>query len=303
MKKLLLTFILAVAVITAKAVTATIYVKADQAPFLYGWYTVNGKETKFNGSWPGKQLTQSVTKTNKNGEQITFWYQTIEADASAFNIIFNNGQDGVNQVQTNNISAIQSDHYFTFDETNPNRSTNYADITEDFGVEIPDVKIQSVAIKSELNWDEQVFFTEVEKNVKYTYDFKITDEELDPLEYILHFYFMVNSSAELKWNTAGLIKNDPNNWLELDPAFENNQDFSIDFSKYDVRDILFTLEFAGGKNIYEGWTLTVEEGTQGIYGIARDATRQAPRYNLSGQRISDNYRGLIVTNGKKLIMK
>ena len=43
---------------------------------------------------------------------------------------------------------------------------------------------------------------------------------------------------------------------------------------------------------------------EGIYGIARDAKQQPTiRYNLSGQRIAGNYRGLVVTNGKKLIVK
>ena len=92
MKKLLLTFIMAVAVITAKAVTSTVYVQADEAPFIYAWFTINSVETKINGGWPGKQLTEKVKKTNKNGEEIEFWCQTFNyPETPSFNIIFNNG--------------------------------------------------------------------------------------------------------------------------------------------------------------------------------------------------------------------
>ena len=293
---------MAVAVITAKAVNATVYVQADEAPYLYGWYTVPGKDNRqFNGVWPGKLMTQTVKKTNKNGEEIEFWYQTFDfPETSSFNIIFNNGQEGVNKVQTSNISDIASDRYFTYD----GKTGKYTDITEDFGVEIPDVEILSVAIKSELNWDEQVFFTEIEKNAKYTYTLSLTDEQLEPLEHILHFYFMVNSSAELKWNSDGLIKNDPNNWLELDPAFEKNQDFSIDFSKIEIRDIFFTLDFAGGKDIYQGWTLTIAEGTSGVYGMTYNpTTKPQTRYNIQGQQVKDGYKGIVVTKGKKMLVK
>jgi hypothetical protein len=298
MKKLLLTFILAVAVITAKAVTATIYVQADAAPFLYAWLS-NGKQ--LNGAWPGHQLTQTVTKTNKNGETAEFWYQEFDiADAPSFSIIFNNGNTAMMQ-QTGNIANISSDRYFTYDGKN-----KYTDITEDYGVEIPDVEIQDVALISELNeWDASIDkFTEVERNARYIFVQSFTDEQLETIEEYFRFKIMVNSSAYLDWNTEGMTRVDPNSWMEEDIMLGGGN-IGIDVSEEgaNVKSILFTLEFAGGKDIYKGWTLTVEEGTQGIYGIARDATSQAPRYNLSGQRISDNYRGLIVTNGKKLTMK
>lgn len=292
---------MAVAFISAKAVTATVYVKAETAPYLYGWFTVNGLETKINGAWPGKQLTQSTTKTNKDGEEIEFWYITFDfPQTSSFNIIFNNGNTSLMQ-QTGNIADIASDRYFTYDG-----KTKYTDITEDFGVEIPDVEIQSVALISELNeWNglAQLFKEEV-KNVKYTYNLSLTDEQLEPVENYYRFKIMVNSSAYLDWNTAGMTRVDPNEWLEEDIAMGGgNIGIFIDDEEGAPHNILFTMEFAGGKDIYQGWTLTVAEGTNGIYGIPYDATQTQTRYNLSGQRISPNYRGIVVTKGKKLIVK
>jgi len=298
MKKLLLTFILAVAVITAKAVTATIYVQAEAAPFLYAWLS-NGKQ--LNGAWPGKQMTQTVMKTNKNGEAIEFWYQDFDvADEPSFSIIFNNGNTAVMQ-QTGNIANISSDRYFTYDG-----KTKYTDITEEFGVEIPDVEIQDVALISELNnWDASIDkFTEVEKNARYTFIQSFTDEQLETIEDYFRFKIMVNSSAYLDWFTEGMTRVDPNEWMEEDIMLGGGN-IGIDLSEEgaNVKSILFTLTFAGGKDIYQGWTLSVAEGTSGIYGIAYNPTQQQLRYNLSGQRIHSNYRGLVITNGKKLIMK
>lgn len=292
---------MAVAVITAKAVTATVYVKAETAPYLYGWFTIGGKETKINGAWPGKQLTQSIKKTNKDNEEIEFWYITFDfPETSSFNIIFNNGNTAMMQ-QTGNISDIASDRYFTYDG-----KTKYTDITEDFGVEIPDVEVQSVALISELNeWNGlSQLFTEVEKNAKYTYNLSVTDEELAPVENYYRFKFMVNSSAYLDWNTEGMTRVDPNEWLEEDIALGGgNIGMYIDDVEGAPHNILFTMEFAGGKDIYNGWTLTVAEGTSGIYGIPYDATRQQPRYNLAGQQVKNGYRGLVISGGKKLMVK
>ena len=301
MKKLLLTFLMAVAVVTAKAVNCTVYVQADEAPYLYGWFTIGKVETKINGAWPGKQMTEKTKKTNKNGEEIEFWYMTFNyGETSSFNIIFNNGNTALMQ-QTGNITDIASDRYFTYDG-----KTKYTDITEDFGVEIPDVEIQSVALISKLNnWDGLAqLFTEKEKNVKYTYNLQLTDEQLEEVEYFYTFKFIVNSSAYLGYDTEGLTREDPNNWIEQDLGEGGGTNFGISFEEEGMpHAILFTMSFAGGKDIYQGWTLSVAEGTQGIYGIPYDPTEQQTRYNLGGQRIAPNYRGLVVTKGKKLMVK
>lgn len=302
MKKLLLTLFMAVAVITAKAVNATVYVQADEAPYLYGWFTIGGKETKINGTWPGKQLTQSTKKTNKEGEEIEFWYITFDfPETSSFNIIFNNGNTALMQ-QTGNIADIASDRYFTYDG-----KTKYTDITEDFGVEIPDVEIQSVALLSDLNeWNglAQVF-TEVEKNAKFTYNLQLSDEELDKIEYFYRFKLMVNSSAYLGWDTEGLERIDPNGWFAEDVAEGGGTNIGIDFEVEGIpHAILLTVTFAGGKDIYQGWTLAIAEGTSGIHGIAYDpATKPQTRYNMQGQQVKDGYKGIIVTKGKKMLVK
>jgi len=302
MKKLLLTFLFVAATLAAKAVTATVYVQADEAPYLYGWFTIGSKETKINGAWPGKQLTEKATKTNSKGEEIEFWCQTFTfEETSSFNIIFNNGNTAMMK-QTGNITDVSSDRYFTYDG-----ATKYTDITEDFGVEIPDVEIQSVALISELNnWDGLAqLFTEVEKNAKYTFNLSLTDEELEGVENYYRFKIMVNSSAYLDWNTEGMTRVDPNNWLEEDIALGGgNIGIFIDDAEGAPHDILFTMTFAGGKDIYQGWTLTVGQGTSGISdAIQNVALPTQHTYTLTGQKAQSGYRGIVVTNGKKMVRK
>ena len=302
MKKLLLTFFMAVAVITAKAVNATVYVQADEAPYLYGWFTVNAKETKINGAWPGKQMTDKVKKTNKNGEEIEFWCQTFSFDeTSSFNIIFNNGNTAMMQ-QTGNITDIASDRYFTYDGKN-----KYTDITEDFGVEIPDVEIQSVALLSDLNeWNGLAqLFTEVVKNTKYTYVLSLSDEEIETIEGYYRFKIMVNSSAYLDWNTEGMTRVDPNEWLEEDLALGGGN-IGMALDEIETHTFLFTMEFAGGKDIYQGWTLTIADGTgmeQAINDTRFSALTNNQTYNLAGQQVRPNYKGLVLTKGKKMLVK
>jgi hypothetical protein len=299
MKKILLVFALLVSAITTKALTATIYVKADKAPYLYAWYTTDNKEHKLNGVWPGSIMTETTTKTNLAGEEITFWYKTFEIESTSFNIIFNNGNTNLMQ-QTGNISNISSDRYFTY-----NGKTQYTDITEEFGVEIPDVEIQSVALLSELNgWDGMAqVFTEVVKNQKYTYNLDLSASTVP--EDFYRFKFMVNSSAYLGWSTEGLTRVDPNEWIIRDDAFIADDNFGIDLDETDgVKAFLFTMEFAGGKDIFMGWTLTIAEGTPAsIQDITLDAAANQQVYNLSGQRVGSAFKGIAVTKGKKIIVK
>ena len=300
MKKLLLTFSLLATVMMARALTATVYVEAEEAPYLYGWFTVNNKETKINGAWPGKQMTETVTKTDLKGVSHTFWCQTFTIDATSFNIIFNNGQDGVNKAQTGNISDISSDRYFTY-----NGKTEYTDITEDFGVEIPDVDIQSIALLSDLNeWNGMAqLFTEVQHNVKYTFNLSLTDEQIEEIEGYYRFQLMVNSSAYLGWMTEGLAKDDPNGWLDQDLAVGGGANIGLDVETAGVKDFLFTVTFAGGKDIYQGWTLRVEQGTAGVDAIRTNAEKSGQRYNLAGQRVGNDFRGIAVQNGRKVVIK
>ena len=95
---------------TKKAVQAGIhvYVKANNAPYIYVWGNKDGQKVEPNGSWPGKQVTE---KQEVDG---TSYYVLTVSDLESFNVIFNNGQNG-NSNQTGDITGITSDVYYEYD--------------------------------------------------------------------------------------------------------------------------------------------------------------------------------------------
>ena len=44
-------------------------------------------------------------------------------------------------------------------------------------------------------------------------------------------------------------------------------------------------------------------GTEGINDITTDVDKNAPKYNLAGQRVDNNYKGVVIQNGKKFMNK
>ncbi len=100
MKKFLSLMMLALVAMAAKA-SITVYVQANDAPYLYVW---DDSELKLNGEWPGTQLTETAEVKG-----VTFWKATF--DAESINIIFNNGSGS----QTGDITGITEDVYYTYD--------------------------------------------------------------------------------------------------------------------------------------------------------------------------------------------
>ena len=83
-----------------KADGISIYVKANQAPYLYAWYD----NISQCGEWPGTLLSEKVTI---NREQ----YYMYHFDLGMINVIFNNGYGG----QTGDFTNITKDAFFIYD--------------------------------------------------------------------------------------------------------------------------------------------------------------------------------------------
>lgn len=96
-----------------------IYVKADEAPYLYVWDEFG---TPLNGSWPGLQMTETEEVSGT-----TFYTKKFAAES--LNLIINDGsvEGVVGETQTDNIEDITSDAYFEFDGKG-----GYTDVTDDF---------------------------------------------------------------------------------------------------------------------------------------------------------------------------
>lgn len=71
--------------------------------------------------------------------------------------------------------------------------------------------------------------------------------------------------------------------------------------EYEVKGILISAKLSG-KIVYELAPLSITQVSTGINGVeAAAADVNAPMYNIAGQRVSKDYKGLVIVNGKKLM--
>lgn len=276
MKKLFTLMVMCVMAVAAKA-DITIYVKAVKAPYLYVWAGAD------NGAWPGTQMTETA---DVKGE--TFWKKTF-VGATALNAIFNDGAGN----QTTDITGLTSDRYFTYDG-----AKTYEDITENYAV-IPDAVISSLLVAGDFNqWslETAVPFTEVEKGKVFagTLDFSAVTTEA------VLFKFVVN--AGMAWVGYSQITLDaPEGWVA--EGIENSN-FEIEFAKAGGNKVFdVTATWAGGKKAEEGWSVKIAaHDPAGISSVKANATTAIP-FNLAGQRVANGYKGLVIKNGQKVMVK
>ena len=67
----------------------------------------------------------------------------------------------------------------------------------------------------------------------------------------------------------------------------------------------FALEGDSSEDLFDALNGLLEamETATGIRGIEANDTDDAPVYNLGGQRVSNNAKGIVIKNGKKIIRK
>ncbi|GAB6982197.1 FN3 associated domain-containing protein [Prevotella dentasini] len=89
------------------------------------------------------------------------------------------------------------------------------------------------------------------------------------------------------------------NGFHLD-AFNDLGSFAVAGKKYTVEGILGAV-FKGVAEIYP---TSITEEANGISSLNNDArSLNAPIYNLAGQRVSSDYKGVVIQNGKKMLKK
>ena len=287
MKKILLSLMLTAMAFTAQA-AITIHVKADAAPYIWAW-TNSGNV--FSESWPGHQFTEK--KTVKDTE---FWYYTFDESITLVNILFNDGGATGPVKQTGDISGITTDRYFEYDGAN-----TFTDVTEQFGGEIPDAKVESLTLRSNKNnsdWSgDELVFTMVEPN-KFVGVFDLTENNIS--DGYWQFKIRPNGQGWVGFSKVNLTAPE---WCEQARSDDN---FQIDLESELLTSLVFsfTATWAGGKNAEEGWSLVIENANStDVSGIKVENNASQTRYNLQGQRIGANYRGIMVINGKKMIKK
>ena len=282
MKKI---FTLLVMSVMALAVNAqiTIYVQAAEAPHFWAWTSAGNV---FSEDWPGPVLTEK--KTVQGTE---FWYYTFSADVTSVSIIFNNGAGG----QTGNITGVTTDRYFTYDG-----NTTYEDVTEQYGGVVPDAEVTSLSLAGNHNsWSQSAETFEVVeagKSFRLTVDMTATEVT----DNFWQFKICPNGQDWVGyWEVT--LTSEPE-WL----GYSTDGNFQIDFEQVPATERIFTIlaTWGGGKHADENWTVTISkagDGT-GISAIRTDAVN-APRYDLSGRMVNEGYRGVVIQNGKKFVVK
>lgn len=74
-----------------------------------------------------------------------------------------------------------------------------------------------------------------------------------------------------------------------------------------VTNAIFTVKDENGSHSVPiedfSFNITLEEKTTAISNVADDSGNSVVRYNIAGQRVGDYFKGIIVTNGKKIVVK
>ena len=227
----------------------TIFVKADVAPYLFAWYTSNDGSTVVPaGEFPGIMLENKVTVRGTE-----FWYYTFAEDIKRINIIFSNGKFGTDEsAQTGDITYITSNRYFTYDG-----STNYEDVTIQYGGTIPDIELTDLSLAGNHNeWSIVAQpFTAVEQGKSYTLDLDLSGVTIE--ENVLQFKLVANDELWIGGND-GVTLNAPS-YVGYDTSTTGYGNFLIDLTQTTCRKFKFEATWSGGNDLCTGWTLKISE--------------------------------------------
>lgn len=289
--------VFALAALSMQAKDITIYVKAATAPYLYAWEG----ENNFEAGWPGTLLSDT-----KEYDGQTFYYKTYTVEES-LNIIFTAGQSGP---QTANIEGITEDAYYTYDG-----GTGYAVYTAGGGGDEPTPTPTPTEYPATLylignvnDWNTETAVAATGTEGVYTWEKQNLKSALNAYAEETGFtYFSFNTTTGEDWNavngadrygaptadaeiTSGTATTVKKYTVNVDAsackswkATAGTYNISVDLSKMTV-------------------TITTADPT-GITGIEATTLADAPRYNIAGQQVSKSHKGLVIQNGKKMLVK
>ena len=255
----------------------TVYIEADEAPYVYAWQPSGVLPC---GEWPGKQLTN--TATTPDGK--TFW--TADFSVVPVSIVINNGQG----VQTEDINDLTHDSYFTFDATNSDKESNWTNITSQY-------------------YTASVSLPECAKPIDgHVYAYFQANKDYDsPFAWVWNDAknFCSNTNwpgDKLKW--VGTDGNDHQVWLWDGGAIADGADMPT-FILFSNNGAPKTDDFPFENGGYYDATglLANADQTTGVKPVVDVQPRTATIYNMQGQRVDANYRGLVIQNGRKVMVK
>ena len=229
---------------------------------------------------------------------------------SPVNIVINNGgtkttndegetvATGEGMVQTANIEGLTHDSYFTFDPTNPDKATNWTDITANYYTPEP-VQLPACAKPIE---DHVYCYFQGNKDYDQPRAWAWLGEKNFCGEWPGTKMTRVgdDGNGHLVWLWDGGDYVDLFDTYTPDPAlFPANILFNNPGTGTKTADFKFV---NGGYYDATGLLGDVNAPTA-ISSVPFVTVPTQQTYNLSGQRVTNNYRGIVVRDGKKLIVR
>ena len=293
-----------------------IRVQCDTAPYIWSWGASDGVDYNV-GSWPGENKFTDTWTDTETGD--VFWEYTFPESVTSISFLFNNGgvdADGnpIAVKQTGDINGATTDRYFIL-AWDVEGAVDLQDITEEY-IELPDAEVNTVSLAGNNNgWAGDVdWFTVVEAGTKFKMDIDASAADFAP-DALWEFKFRPNAQDWCGyWDVFYDDENNPDpedgrapkstapEWLGV----SSDGNFLIDLEEdtRETKTYTITLTWGGGKEAGKNWNFNISGPTAGIDAIkAIKEKSNAPIYNLQGQRVSNNFRGIAIQNGKKFAVK
>ncbi|MBQ8655770.1 MAG: starch-binding protein [Prevotella sp.] len=263
----------------------TVYISSEVAPNLYAW-TSGGAQPL--GDWPGQQLTETADVTALDGTTTkTFWKYTFSV--APVSIVINNGAG----VQTSDITGLAHDSYFTFDDTNSNKETNWTDITSLYYQPEP---VQLPACVKPIDGHLYVYFRgNKDYDTPYAWVWNDSKNFCANTEWPgdkMKWVGTDGSKAVWLWDFGTVSDSDG---LPTGVLFSNKGSDTLKTSD-------FTFQNGGYYDVYG--LLGNANDVTGIQTISNSApSATAVIYDLQGRRVDSSYRGLVIQNGRKVLQR
>ena len=305
MKKIFTLMMLCMMAVAAQA-QITIYVQCDTAPFIWSWGAANGQDLNV-GDWPGTNQLPNTWTDPDTGDK--FWTWTFPADVLPINFLFNNGEASGTK-QTGDINGVKTDRYFILSWDDGNGGVSIVDVSEEYDVVIPDAEVNSVVLVGNHNeWNNESQPFEVIEAGK-TFKISVNYADIEAEEGLWQFKFRPNAQDWVGyWDiyydeepVEGKVPTtDAPSWLGV----SSDGNFQIDLEETVATKFTFTATWNGGKEAGKNWSFTAEaEGLiDAISDVKMNNAENVAIFNLQGQRVAKNYRGIAIQNGKKIVVK
>jgi len=253
MKKITLLFSVVMTFIflgTVQAKHITIYVQADQEPYIHFWGIPNEVS-----EWPGVKLTETVTVNDLEGTPVTFYYKTfsdLDEDAKVCFLFHYNGDSD----KTRGINNVPGTRYYIYKGNH-----EYEDITCRMTGEADDAieKVQLPGDFSGWNGDANTFEASDEpKTYVRIVDFSgVTND-------IVTFKLLVNNGHWLGWND--MVISAPDGWVQ---EAANDGNIQLNLAAIGAKQFTFTATWAGGHLASAGWKLSIDADADAIIDKAK----------------------------------